>query len=231
MRHGALATASPELYSFSILATLSYTPTAPSGWRVIQTAPCKTQLPWGVAAPAVYRCAVVSNRAAVALERDVLGMARELAFATACSPPLPAKCSHTQCTGARHVTATKPAPPPTPPPTAGGELRKLIATKYGKTHDVSIVRRDIPGKTLVCAPLRRPLPFPSGGFSTVCSTSNILLHGVSPWQVVLWPPKRSPPYAPELLRARDGAVGAVAAVAAKCCRRCCRCCCNRPRSP
>ncbi|EFJ48650.1 hypothetical protein VOLCADRAFT_90835 [Volvox carteri f. nagariensis] len=30
------------------------------------------------------------------------------------------------------------------------ELRQLIFTKYGKTYDVSFVRRDIPGKTFVC---------------------------------------------------------------------------------
>lgn len=40
---------------------------------------------------------------------------------------------------------------------AAEELRKLIRTKYDKTYDVSIVRRDIPGKTFVSA-RRVPLP-------------------------------------------------------------------------
>eukprot|EP01026_Neomeris_dumetosa_P069283 TRINITY_DN68382_c0_g1_i3.p3 TRINITY_DN68382_c0_g1~~TRINITY_DN68382_c0_g1_i3.p3 ORF type:complete len:177 (-),score=28.22 TRINITY_DN68382_c0_g1_i3:246-776(-) len=31
----------------------------------------------------------------------------------------------------------------------GGELRQLIKGKYGKSYDISIARRDIPGKTLV----------------------------------------------------------------------------------
>ncbi|GFR40741.1 hypothetical protein Agub_g1351, partial [Astrephomene gubernaculifera] len=35
-------------------------------------------------------------------------------------------------------------------PLTGAELRELIYTKYGKTYDVSFVRRDIPGKTFVC---------------------------------------------------------------------------------
>ena len=32
---------------------------------------------------------------------------------------------------------------------SGGVLAELIYTKYGKKHDVSFVRRDIPGKTIV----------------------------------------------------------------------------------
>ncbi len=35
-------------------------------------------------------------------------------------------------------------------PCPAAELRQLIYTKYGKTYDVSFVRRDIPGKTFVC---------------------------------------------------------------------------------
>ncbi|GIL51746.1 hypothetical protein Vafri_7671 [Volvox africanus] len=35
-------------------------------------------------------------------------------------------------------------------PLSAQELRQLIFTKYGKTYDVSFVRRDIPGKTFVC---------------------------------------------------------------------------------
>ncbi|GIL92528.1 hypothetical protein Vretifemale_20045 [Volvox reticuliferus] len=35
-------------------------------------------------------------------------------------------------------------------PLSAQELRQLIYTKYGKTYDVSFVRRDIPGKTFVC---------------------------------------------------------------------------------
>ncbi|GLC47100.1 hypothetical protein PLESTB_000435900 [Pleodorina starrii] len=35
-------------------------------------------------------------------------------------------------------------------PLSAEELRRLIYTKYGKTYDVSFVRRDIPGKTFVC---------------------------------------------------------------------------------
>ncbi|KAG2433568.1 hypothetical protein HYH02_012685 [Chlamydomonas schloesseri] len=34
-------------------------------------------------------------------------------------------------------------------PLTAAEMRELIALKYGKTHDVSFVRRDIPGKTFV----------------------------------------------------------------------------------
>jgi len=34
-------------------------------------------------------------------------------------------------------------------PLGASELRALIYAKYGKTHDVSFVRRDIPGKSLV----------------------------------------------------------------------------------
>lgn len=36
------------------------------------------------------------------------------------------------------------------PRLTGAELSDLIYAKYGKRHDVSFVRRDIPGKTLVC---------------------------------------------------------------------------------
>lgn len=35
-------------------------------------------------------------------------------------------------------------------PLTGTELRELVYTKYGKTYDLSFVRRDIPGKTFVC---------------------------------------------------------------------------------
>lgn len=35
-------------------------------------------------------------------------------------------------------------------PLTAAELRQLIYSKYGKTYDVSFVRRDIPGKTFVC---------------------------------------------------------------------------------
>ena len=41
------------------------------------------------------------------------------------------------------------APQPQVPLTAD-ELRSLIFKKYNKSHDMSIVRRDIPGKTFVC---------------------------------------------------------------------------------
>ncbi|KAK9810054.1 hypothetical protein WJX72_004043 [[Myrmecia] bisecta] len=34
-------------------------------------------------------------------------------------------------------------------PLTGRELRKLVCAKYGKNYDLSIVRRDIPGKTLI----------------------------------------------------------------------------------
>ncbi|PNW85680.1 hypothetical protein CHLRE_03g197850v5 [Chlamydomonas reinhardtii] len=34
-------------------------------------------------------------------------------------------------------------------PLTAAEMRELIVTKYGKTYDVSFVRRDIPGKTFV----------------------------------------------------------------------------------
>jgi len=35
-------------------------------------------------------------------------------------------------------------------PMTGQEMRDLIYTKFGKTYDVSLVRRDIPGKSFVC---------------------------------------------------------------------------------
>eukprot|EP00195_Chlamydomonas_chlamydogama_P015878 CAMPEP_0202911572 /NCGR_PEP_ID=MMETSP1392-20130828/55338_1 /ASSEMBLY_ACC=CAM_ASM_000868 /TAXON_ID=225041 /ORGANISM="Chlamydomonas chlamydogama, Strain SAG 11-48b" /LENGTH=289 /DNA_ID=CAMNT_0049602127 /DNA_START=104 /DNA_END=970 /DNA_ORIENTATION=- len=35
-------------------------------------------------------------------------------------------------------------------PLTAAELRELIFTKYGKSYDMSIVRRDIPGKAFVC---------------------------------------------------------------------------------
>lgn len=42
------------------------------------------------------------------------------------------------------------APPPPQVPLTADELRRLIFSKYNKSHDMSIVRRDIPGKTFVC---------------------------------------------------------------------------------
>lgn len=41
------------------------------------------------------------------------------------------------------------AVPAAAPPLTADELRKLIFTKYGKTCDMSFVRRDLPGKTFV----------------------------------------------------------------------------------
>ena len=34
-------------------------------------------------------------------------------------------------------------------PLTAGELRELIFSKYGKSYDISFVRRDFPGKTFV----------------------------------------------------------------------------------